>query len=135
MPIVLDLEFIVKLRTEEAPKNLPFKELFHNRPEMASMMLLWNNNSYYINVEDRYFLINGGRRIIPAVLVLMKNPIVLYARRNKQEVNMNMDKPSEMGDRTITYLLGAEGIVDGISKEILLEVSENGLFWKWRNKR
>lgn len=132
MVTVESLEFIVKLKNEDTPKTLPFKELFQNRSNMESMQLLWDCSSYYVNVEERYFIINGGRRVQPDNLVMMESPMVLYTRRNKQEVGMD---GVEVGDRVITYLLGAEGIVDGIHKEILLEIEETGILWRWRKHR
>ena len=109
-----------------------FKNLFAQREEIDSMMLLFDYNSYYISVDGRFFIINGGRRIQPRELQILENPIILYARRHTKTISVSGN--SEPTD-TLTYLLGVEGIVDGEKKELFLQISQDGRFWAWRNVR
>jgi len=84
-----DPEWFITTVSRKDPEKVLFKDIFKQRNEILSMMILWDYNSYYVNILDRYFIINGGRRLQPTVLLQLENPIVCYARRVQQDYAVN----------------------------------------------
>jgi hypothetical protein len=119
-------EIIVTLREDlTKPRVVQFSELYAIRDDMITMMCLWNTNCYYVDAESKTFIINGGRKI---TMDTMKNPKVIYRRRNQFEKGLN----SEVAEnKKVNWFMGLE---DEDGTMVLLQISETGREWSWANK-
>ena len=112
-------EYIICTHAKPEPHSVEFSELFAQREDIKKMIMLWDSNSYLVDVILKSFLINGGRRL-SLLDHFPGRATVLYARRNRQEISLNSD---EKGRASISYLLGLKG-EDG--KELILHISPDG---------
>ena len=113
----------------DEPRGVDFGELYdlHRSEDIITMMLLWNHNSYYVNSQERTFIVNGGRKMVLEQLGECK---FLYRRRTQFEVGMNNLKDvSGPKDKRVNWLIGFEEI--GTAVMVLLQISEDGLHWMW----
>ena len=116
-------------------RKVEFSELLALKDEINSAILLWNFNSYLINISEAYFIINGGRKLQPTVFFNMTDRKFLYARRHRETLPVGVDLGNENRTHEVFYLLGVEGMVEGEKKELLLFISSDGTLWKWIPKR
>jgi len=128
-------DFIITTDDNAEAREIQFSDIFNLKNKITSIMLLWDYNSYYVNIEQGYFIINGGKRIQPTVATMMLHKKLEYARRNRMDIQMDGDDTLEESDIRMSYLFGIEGIVDNEHKSILLHISEDGFLWGWRDKR
>ncbi len=128
-------EFIIRIKGEPTPRPVEFGELFALRDKLQSLTLLWDCNSYHVNVSEgkRHFLINGGRRLKMPAYKKCTDLKVFYRKRNQQDITFGVT--SKKGDYRAFYLLGFEGTVDGEAKLTFLQVSEDGTQWVWRDHK
>jgi hypothetical protein len=83
------------------------------------MTILWDNNCYYVNINQKYFIINGGRKQLFQTSTNDK-AVIFYTRRNTQEIGKEKSPRS-------SYLLGA----DYGSGKIYIHISDDGKYWTW----
>jgi len=120
--------FIVATTDDQVPRVAPFRDLYALKPTVVHMTLLWDHNSYHVHVKERYFIINGGRKI--AVHDPIDDPVtVLYARRNRRCVGVNSGDVGSIPE--VSYLLG----IENTSKQLFLHITGDGKFWTWKNHR
>lgn len=115
----------------EKPRIVDFPDIFAIKSDVKSLMILWPLSSYYVNVKEKYFIIQGGKRIQPTGIDEMKDVKLLYARRNRQD--MTLDGQNKV--LHVSYLMGVEGQLDGKTRVLYLEVSEDGRLWRWKFER
>ncbi len=132
--IVLAPEWIVTTTDQMSPIKAKFIDLFEMKPRILSMMLLWVHNSYYVNVAERTMIINGGHKFRPLAMEEFDPIHILYARRNQAVYTTNGVQDGG-SDKSISYLLGFEGILNKESRELFLHISEDGSLWAWKHKR
>ena len=128
-------EWIITTYEDDNPRKVDFLELLGLRDQISSALLLWNFNSYYINLSEAYFIINGGRKIQPTVFFNMTDRKFLYARRHRETLPVGVELGNENKTHEVFYLLGVEGMIEGEKKELLLFISSDGSLWKWIPKR
>jgi hypothetical protein len=114
--------------------KVDFSELYSKKNQITSMLLMWDYNSYYVNITNKYFIINGGNRIRPTIMETMEQPVLEYARRNRANIEINVES-TKNGKVEISYLIGVTGLCDGTAKSILLHISETGDMWMWKEDR
>lgn len=134
----MDPEYIIT--TSEKPEShlVDFGEVFKQRDHIRTITLLWNTNSYLVNVEKRFFLINGGRRMQVNDLVQSSKVLPFLIRRGQNKLTVNMSDPNDKGKihgQSRTHLLGLEAEVRGVRKEIMIHISASGKEWVWKDKR
>jgi len=115
--------------------EIPFKELLHTCDKLKQLALIWDCNSYLINIEDRYFVVNGGRRL--AIRDDLRDIKLIYRRRKRAVLKMNEIGRTPDQDRKpeTFYLLGISGKNGSdIPQHILLQISECGQFFIWQDK-
>lgn len=120
-------EYIISTVDQGSPRIVPFSELYAQRRDITAMTLLWDHNSYHVNVVDRYFIINGGRKL--HFEDLFPVPMILYSRRNRFEVSDGEGAKDPM----VTYLLGLQSQDE--KKQLFLHISGDGQAWAWDNAR
>lgn len=135
--VISEPVWVITTYTDATQKAVEFSQLFAVRFDIKTALLLWDTNSYYINVEGRYFIINGGRKI--AVNNEFGDSVnFLYARRVQQSVSLFTSK-GKITKPEVAYLLGLQGAWEGPARyennELFVHVSEDGKSWKWGNKR
>jgi len=127
---------IITTYCNTTPRRIAFQDLYAIKNEITSLQLLWDFNSYFINIPIGYFIINGGNRIRPMVVEGMEIPVIEYAKRNRVDMALNtIDDPDKTNEIKISYLIGITGLCDGVSKSVLLHISDNGSVWSWRDSR
>lgn len=124
-------EWFITDSLEGKPKQVNFPDIFSIKSDVKSLMILWPLSSYYVNIEEKYFIIQGGKRIQPSGITEMKDVRLLYARRNRQD--MTLDGQSKV--LHVSYLIGIEGELEGETRVLFLEVSDDGRFWRWKFER
>ena len=121
-------EIIITTQEDPKPRVVDFSELYTLREDISSMMYLWDTNCYYVDVVNRTFIINGGRKI---KFETFRDSRILYRRRN--QVHVTMDAPGSNGKKhDIHWLLGIED--KGTGDMVFVEVTENGHDFAWQNK-
>jgi hypothetical protein len=127
-------EWIITTTDESLSRPVDFKELFGLKSTIVTAMLLWDTNSYYVNVSEGFFVINGGRTIsVPKNIG--SDPVFLYTRRVSQAFSA-FEGEVKSTKKDTTYLFGVESVSDsGTKLEIFLTISQDGRFWRWGNKR
>ncbi len=125
-----ELDWIIS--EDETLKKVQFNYIFPNKEHIDSITMLFDTNSYIINVRQRFFIINGGRRIQPKPVMLMDEVWPLAVKRRRKTVTLNGE---ESGDESLSYLLGIEGILNGEKREVLIQISQDGSLWAWKSKR
>ena len=126
----IDPTWIITTYDDETQRAVEFSQLFALRSKIRTALLLWDTNSYYVNVKDRFFMINGGRKI-PINDNFSDTISFLYARRNKQSVALFTSKGS-ITKPEVSYILGVEGIEN---QELFIHITKNGTLWEWGDKR
>lgn len=121
-------EIIITTRENSSkPRVVRFSDLFSLRDDIRSMMYLWNTNNYYVDVINRIFIINGGRKLGFTDLGPCR---VLYRRRNQRTFTLNNGNSGP--EKTTLWLIGLEEI--GTERKLFLIISEDGHNWSWKNK-
>lgn len=119
------LEIIVSTIHSDMPKPVKFEELYGIKDDVISIIFLWNHNSYFVNVKERTFIINGGRKMnFPAT----GKTKLLYRKRTAETVAIT--GAAEGSNRVITWLVGFE---DEVENKLFLQISEDGKHWTWAN--
>jgi hypothetical protein len=122
-------EIIVTTRENPDAKVVEFGELFklHQEESINSMMLLWNHNSYFVNSDERIFMINGGRKM---VLEQLGECEFLYRRRNQFQMGMNApDGNGGPKNKLVNWIIGVKE--RGTDTMVLLQIAEDGHAWAW----
>lgn len=116
-------EFIIATIDQPEPRGVQFSELYNLQKSITHLTLLWDYHSYHVNLVDKVFIINGGRKL---QVEQFPGPVrLVYARRNTMMMTGGNPKP------LITYLLGMEDD----NNQLLLHVSDTGGTWAWKNHR
>lgn len=124
-------EIIICTIDQPNPSVVPFSELYGQKEKITQMVFLWDYNSYLVNLPEKYFIVNGGRKLFFGDNIEGEIRI-LYARRNRMSVSVNQDVvEQESNSQTTSYLLG----VESSDKQLLLIISEDGGAWAWKNKK
>ena len=121
-------DFVIATVDNPQPHVVQFEDLYAQREQIAHITLLWNFNSYHVNVAERHFIVNGGRMIIRGEDQFSGTAQLIYTRRKR--VDMLMEDDSIPAHRTL-YLVGLK---DG-DRELMLEIAEDGSRYTWRTKR
>ena len=124
-----ELEIIVKEQGQSTP--IVFEEVYRHRDSIESLMLLWDASSYYVNREEMYFILCGGRRIKPDSLASFdkEKTRVFLAKRHQQDMSAGSDGLTE-GEHRLYYCLG---LTDDTHK-MYAQISEDGRFWIWKEE-
>jgi len=117
---------ITTIENPSQPRVVQFSDLYSLRNDIKSMMYLWNTNCYYVDVVDRTFIINGGRK----VKLDFGECKILYRRRSQLKLAVNTGDSTE---RKTLWLLGIEE-KGGTNQMTFLIVSDDGRVWRWANK-
>lgn len=124
------LEWIV---TDDAGvRKVLFKDIFPNRDKIQAITMLWDTNTYQVNLEDLCFIINGGRRIQPTALLQFTDVKPVAIKRHRKEMSLT---GGDTGEEQVSFLLGVSGILDGEERQLLLHISQDGSLWAWRNNK
>jgi hypothetical protein len=128
------LEWMITKEEDDGVRTskVDFKDIFPQINKIVAVMMLWNANSYYVNAKERYFIINGGRRIQPTGLLQLEDPKPVAIKRHR--VDMKLDS-EELSGESISFLLGIEGILNTEKRGIYLHVSPDGTLWTWKDSR
>lgn len=132
MNTITDPEWIIETEDNRSPHSVQLPEIFAQKDLVRSVVLLWDTNSYYVNVEEGYFIINGGRRLQPTGVAMMEDRRICYARRNSR--SFAVGQPDQAQD-SVSYLVGVEGRIEGEERQLLLQISSDGRLWVWKDKR
>ena len=127
-----ELSIVITLKDSETPKRIGFFDIFKCKDDIKTLIYLYDFNSYLVNIEEGFFCVNGGRRIKPCNCDKYENKKLVYAKRNSKEVNINSGDESNIN---VNYLIGLQGDFEGENKTVLLQISEDGSSWVWRDKR
>ena len=128
-------EFIVTTYERPEAHEIQFNELFKLKINITSIMLLWDFNSYYVNVDEGYFIINGGRRVQPTVIGKLSDRELEYARRSRVDLELGSDDLVDAPDAQVSYLFGITGTYEHEKKSVLLHIAEDGSVWGWKDHR
>lgn len=116
-------EIIVTTKDDPGcPKNVDFPDLHPMIGEITSMMFLWDENSYYVNVENNMFIVNGGRRLRVERLGKCR---ALCRKRNQAELSLTGEEKS----RKVFWLIGLQDI--DTESVFLVKISEDGREYSW----
>ena len=122
-------EIIISTKSQPTPAVVPFSALFSQRESITQMTLLWDYNSYHVNLSDKYFIVNGGRKLFFEDNIEGEIRL-LYARRNRMSVSIG--SPGADCDKFVSaYLLG----VESDKKKLFLIISDDGAEWGWKDNR
>lgn len=125
-------EWIVWIGDDPKPVSLQFEELYPVKDQIKKAVLLWDTNSYVIDVVNKTFIVNGGRPIQPPGLHSLQNAEIEYAARHTRQLSMTSD--SESSER-ISFLVGVKGTIQGEERSLLLHISDDGSMWQWKDTR
>jgi hypothetical protein len=126
-------EWIISTHEKPAPHAVSFEKIFPQREQINSITLLWDTNSYHVDVVRKQFIINGGRRIHINGAEKAERLIPFAIRRHTQKISLNGD--GKQDDETISYIIGWESIKEDQKKEIMIHISPDGREWYWRDHR
>ena len=122
-------EIIITIRKDsKSTRVVQFSDLYALRTEIEKMIYLWNTNCYYVDVVNRTFIINGGRKM---QIEKMGECKILYRRRTQFEKGIDSDD-SEPKNKKINWILGIEEIET--KKVVFVQISEDGKNWSWEDK-
>lgn len=119
------LQIIVTTTEKATPQVVEFEQLYPIKDKITSIIFLWNTNSYYVNIEDNTFMINGGRKLVFATF---GEAHVLYRKRSA--VSFAVGSP-ETSEKTITWIIGLE---NEEGEKLFLKLQDNGKTWQWANE-
>ncbi|MBW1995094.1 MAG: hypothetical protein JRI77_11700, partial [Deltaproteobacteria bacterium] len=123
-------------KDEPKPHAVGFGEIYRLKPRITSLTVLWDTNSYHVDVSRRHFVINGGRRIsMQEIFKDAENVEPIAVRRHTKYLTINNDQNAKHEEEAVTFLVGLEGMVKGEKREILVHISPGGTMWMWKNKR
>lgn len=127
------LEWIISNHDKPEPHVVDFEEIYDLRDQINSITLLWDTNSYHVDLVRKEIIINGGRRICIKGFERMGDLTAIAVKRHTKRISFNGDEgdPGEM----VSYLIGWEKDVEGEKKEIMLHISPDGREWCWRDHR
>jgi len=125
------LEIIVRVKDETSPRPIKFEELYAIKDSMVSLTLLWDTNCYSVNIDRRYFCINGGRKIAIKTFRKCTDLSICYRKRNSIDLSFGA-VPDKRSEPQVTYLIGFEGTVDGELCRELIHISPDGATWIWK---
>ena len=120
------MEIVVSIKGNPCPRTVEFSELYALRDSLASIMVFWNSNSYYVDSVSKTFIINGGRKVR---FNEMEDCRILYRRRTRAEMAVNS---GEEKSREVIWIFGIESMTTGST--VFVEVSEDGKNWQWNTK-
>lgn len=127
-----DPEWIITRVDDPKPQRVEFPDLFSQKDQITSIAVLWDTNSYYVNIEEGYFIINGGRRLQPTGVAMMEDRRIEYARRNSRSFAVGQQDKSV---NSSSYLVGIEGRIENEERQLLIHVSSDGRSWGWKSHR
>lgn len=115
------LEIIVSVKGS-TPQKVPFENLFDLKDEITSIVLLWDTNSYFLNIENGTFIINGGRRLM---IPDMEGAKLLYRKRNGVTYAL-----TGMGKKAhkVNWIIGLEKSPE---RRVFLNISGDGKTFEW----
>lgn len=108
-----------------------FEEASQKRLDIERACLIWNTNSYFIDVHAQEFVVNGGRKI-RFDEEQVTDPVLLLVRRHIRKVSMGGTAHLE---ERVSYLIGYEGMRGGAKHEVFAHVSPDGSEFRFENKR
>ncbi len=129
------IEFIVSTKDRPQPYKIEFEKIFPLKPQIKSAVLLFNFNSYLVNVKEKFFVINGGRKISIKGFESCSDLKVTVVKRHRRELSLGKAESNGKGKEYVFFLLGWEGTVEGEKKELFLNISPEGNQWFWASKR
>jgi len=134
----MKVEWIITTSDDEGPRKVQFRELYALKDKIEQMTILWDVNSYHVNIPERYFIINGGRKLF--FKDEFDEAVLFYAKRNRKTIGMNKAPVARTVEgkvlsHSVTYLLGLDGTQDGKEKILLLQTSPDGKFWRWQDHK
>jgi len=117
--------FVITSKDHTTPHPMPFKKLFSIKESLISLALIWPTNSYYVNIQQEHFVINGGLYLKMSEYEGAK--CIEYRRRRRKDLSADGSKVLK---QSMFYLLGWK--VE--NRYLFLEISEDGKKWEWRNR-
>jgi len=127
-------EFIIRIKSEPSPRPIRFEDIFPIKDELQSLTLLWDTNSYMVNRDKRFIIINGGRKIAFGEYKECRDLKIFYRRRVSQDIGVGNNIIKEKAKR-VSYLLGFVGTVKDETKYVFLHISTDGTQWVWKDER
>lgn len=107
-----------------------FEEMSKRRSEITTAALVWDTNSYFVDVDAQVFVVNGGKKIRFDEWPI-QNPVVALVRRNQSDfMDGKKTRTSSIG-----YFLGIEGTWKGQPRMVLMEISPDGSSFRFKTSR
>lgn len=111
-------QIVVATKKERVLYLTTFEDVAITKEEVATCALIWNTNSYYIDVENQIFVVNGGKKI-RFDEYQVANAILVFVRRH--HVTLNGEKKEET-----SYFLGYEGEGKEKHEMMAMHISPDG---------
>ena len=115
--------FLVKTAINGVYAEHTFSELYNMRDQIITLTVMWDYNSYLIDLYERHIVINGGRALRMDLLTQMEDPKLYYRKRHMTNIGISDGKTKQ--DR-LSYVVGAEGIVAGKLRQIYMLIKGDG---------
>ena len=126
------------VETESNPTSRPiaFSDLKAYQQDIVAVALIWPTHSSRVGVRDRFFVINGGFPIKTDTDQAKSEAVLEYVRRQSQNVSLIGNNNVRVGGVATVYLIGYKYVtVDGVEKTRLVEISQDGTTWKFRDHK
>lgn len=123
-------EFVIASKAKRTLEKVTFEYISQHRPEVVTAALVWNTNSYLVDVEEQVFVVNGGKKIRFDEWPI-DNRRLLLIQSNRQDV-----KEGELQVvKVVSYMLGIEGTHEGQPRMIFVHISPDGSQFEFKTAR
>ena len=123
-------EIVAASKAKRQLEKTTFEYISQHRAEVTIAALVWNTNSYFIDVEEQVFVINGGKKIRFDEWQIDDSQILLI-RRNKQDLKDG--EPQKVVP--LGYMLGLQGTHEGQPRMVFVHVSPDGSQFDFKTAR
>ena len=124
-------EIVVATKGHRVLQKTSFEEASQNKREIIVASLVWNTNSYFVDIDEQVFVINGGKKIRFEEW-LVNDPILVLIRRHHLRLGMG---DGEHPLKEVSYLLGYVGIAAGAERTMLMHISPDGSEFVFKTRR
>lgn len=116
------------IRTTGSPlfKTVVFKDILALKNQINAVSLVFDTNSYYVDVEDQHFVINGGRKL-KIETQIVSSPKLFYCVERRKDIGIGNNVLSQ----SFTYLLGYEGK----DKMMFMRIAPDGKTFRFETTR
>jgi len=133
------LDIFITTTATVNPIPIDFYDIKKIPDPVTAVILIWDHNSYVINVAEKFFVINGGRVVVPEFLKSIDKPKLSYCMRRRASVDLGGEVEEggvNLSDRAFTsYLFGVDSEEGSSPWATHLEISDDGKFWRFVGKR